>query len=253
MQGIIKRIGILIFGLLLLSGCSSSEKEQTLEAEETPETTEVTEAAAIPETAAAPESDVMAETKQADDTVLDEGIDIQKSSKRISNSMANEVFEDVKKQISASHEAYGKCENYKFVISSEREKKDGRIWEKLWIYYDLIPVRKPEEDPLIIGMREARDTLSDKKQIVRADQYIDDWLAELKGNRQQQEEEPDMEYQVFLAWSPDGENYTLYYDTQVDGHHMQIPFDEYLKQHTEDYEREKEKGKAYLLEAISDS
>lgn len=34
---------------------------------------------------------------------------------------------------------------------------------------------------------------------------------------------------------------------------MQIPFNEYLKQHTEDYEREKEKGKAYLLEAISGS
>lgn len=91
-----------------------------------------------------------ANSEQADDMMLAEGIDIQKSSKRISNNMANEVFEDVKKQISASHEAYGKCENYKFVISSEREKKDGRIWEKLWIYYDLILVRKPEEDPLII-------------------------------------------------------------------------------------------------------
>lgn len=234
------KCGVLVVGLLFLTGCSQIRKTQT-GLKGTERETAVAEVVVSTET----ESDT--ELVQ-EDTELEDGICVQESSKRIPYSLVNTVFEDIKAQISASEESFGKCEDYKLEVCSERKKKDGRIWEKLFVYYDLIPVRKAEDDPLIVGMKEARDSLTDAKQIACADKEIDEWIKEIEGDYQQQKDEPDQELQIFLAYNPGGDDYSLYCDTHVDGHYMQITLEEYL--HTEDYETKKERGKEYIYNVV---
>lgn len=246
MQRLPKKLEFFLLGMLILSGCGTQEGVQS------PKTETILDTAVSTEAVYEIETETVAETEDVpeEEVALDEGIEIQKSSKQISNRLANEVFEDIKGQISASNEGISRCENFKLVISSERKKEDGLLWEKLWIYYDLIPDREPGEDPFVIGMKDARDELTNKEQIACADEEIDGWMKELNGNYQQQKEEPDMWQQMWLAYDPDGEDYTIYCDTQPDGQYKQVTLEEYIKQHTEDYEQERKAGKEHMAEEV---
>ena len=243
MQRLFKKLGFFLLGMMILSGCGTQEGVQSLKTGIILDTSVSTEAVKAIETETAAKTEASLENGVA----LDEGIEIQKSSKQISGRLANEVFEDIKGQISASNEGISRCENFKLVISGEKKKEDGLIWEKLWIYYDLVPDREPGEDPFVIGMKDARDELTDREQIACADEEIDGWMKELDGNYQQQKEEPDMWQQMWLAYDPGGEDYTIYCDTQPDGQYKQVTLEEYIKQHTEDYELRKAEGRDYIL------
>lgn len=245
------KLSILLFAVCFTCGCGAPEGKQSLN-------TEMPLVAAAQEAVNAVKTKATAgqETTPKEEEPLQEEIEIQKSSKRISNRLANAVFAYIKEQISASNEGFGRCENFRFVISGERKRKDGRIWEKLWIYYDLIPVRKPEESPFIIGMKEARDELTDKEQIVCADREIEGWIKGLEYDYEQQKEEPDMWNQMWLAYEPDGEDYTVYCDTtdysdRQSPRYKQVTLEEYIKQHTEDYDLRKKEGREYIAEAVA--
>lgn len=238
------KIVISFLSLSLLSGCGASGETQTLETETEPL---VVEAVDTTET----EGTAQTETVSKEDVALADGITIQKSSKWISNRLANKAFEDIRGQITASNEGISQCENFTLVISSEKKKDDGLIWEKLWVYYDLIMVREPEENPFLLGMKEGRDSLSDADEIAYADEEIDGWYKELEGNFQQQNEEPNMWQQMWLAYDPDGEEYTIYCESSVDGNYELVILEEYMKERTEDYDLEKIKGKEYILEEVT--
>jgi len=244
MHRMTKKAALSFLSLSLLAGCGASEGAQTLEAETEPlavEAVDTTGTEGIAET----------ETVSEEDVALADGITIQKSSKWISNRLANKAFEDIREQIIASNEGVSRCENFTLVISSEKKKDDGLIWEKLWVYYDLIMVREPEENPFLLGMKEGRDSLSDADEIAYADEEIDGWYKELEGNYQQKNEEPNMWQQMWLAYDPDGEDYTIYCESSVDGNYKLVILEEYMKEHTEDYDLEKLRGKEYILEEVT--
>jgi hypothetical protein len=57
--------------------------------------------------------------------------------------------------------------------------------------------------------------------------------------------------QMNLAYDPDGEDYTIYCESKPDGEYELVTLEEYFKQHTEDYEAEKQKGIEHLMEAVT--
>lgn len=239
---------LFVLSLFLLAGCATEEKQPDGETQTQLEITTQAEAVVTTESE---EIEAEPETEQKDQVALDKGIEIQKSSKRIPNDLANKAFKEIKEQISASNEGISNCENFELVISSE-QKKDGLIWEKLWVYYDLIPAREPEEIPFLIGMKQARDKIDDTEQLKRVDEEIDGWYKEFEGNYQQKKEEPNMWLQMWLVYDPDGEDYTIYCETTPDGRYQLVTLEEYIEQHTENYELEVLKGEEYVMQVIAD-
>ena len=203
-----KNIGLLLIGVLFLTGCKVPEKN-------------------VP---------------------LDERITIQESCTQLSNKMANEVFEELQELILAPQEGIYKIENFTMKVYGEKEKKDGLIWETVKIQSDWTLTRKPEDNPFIMGMMEARDELENPEKIAYADQVIDGWLVEFEAYYLVKEEQP---IEVFLAFEPGEEDYMLYFhDTYEDSDEM-VPLKEYSKEHWgEDTELRKEMGRERLLEDL---
>lgn len=239
---------LFVLSLFLLAGCATEEKQPDGGTETQLEITTQAENVVALET----ETEAEPEITQKDQVTLDKGITIQKSSKKLPNDLANKAYEVIKEQISTSNEGISNCENFELVISSE-QKKDGLIWEKLWVYYDLIPVREPEDNPFLIGMKQARDKIDDTEQLKRVDEEIDGWYKEFEGNYQQKKEEPNMWLQMWLVYGPDGEDYTIYCETKPDGRYQLVTLEEYIEQHTENYELEVLKGEEYVAQVIADS
>lgn len=224
-------LGTVFFSMSILVGCVTQEN--------------------LSETQMVESQTELAEIVRDESVALDEGITIEASSKRISNKLANETFADIKEQIIISNEGINTCENFSLVISSEKIKQDGIIWERLWIYYDLIPMREAKDHPFIIGMEEAKAGLSDAEEIAIAEEEIEGCYKEFEGNLNQQAEEPTMFQQMNLAYDPDGEDYTIYCESKPDGEYELVTLEEYFQQHTEDYEAEKQKGIEHLMEAVT--
>lgn len=177
---------------------------------------------------------------------LDEGITIAKKCRQIKNKMANEVFQELKKQLKAAYKGRANLEDFSMEVKEEKEAGGGIVQEKIVLKCRWMSTRKAEEDPFILGMMEIRDALTDKDEIQTANEAIDGWLAELNGYRTS-EEAHSYTMTVSIAFRPGSQEYELYSDYgKLD---ELVLLEEYIQDHiVEDVEQRKQDGRIWMLE-----
>lgn len=122
---------------------------------------------------------VQAGTRQTeDDHKKSEGWRIQKDCTEITEEMAEEIYQKV---LGLEQELYAgrmTVENSRIVFLNE-ETAGAEITVRAVFETDLTSIRKPEDDPMIVGMCEARDTLTTAQERKAAEEYIEGWLLYL--------------------------------------------------------------------------
>lgn len=236
---------LLLFGVcLLLNGCRSSV-DNHLHTEVSVIQEPVTEINIV--------TDVQAGTEiTKDDIPLNEEITIKENCTQIANNTLNDVFNELKQQLSDVHAGIYNYENFKMKVVSEKIQEDGSGWTQVTLSYDRIPVRGVEDDPFIIGMQEARDGLTDEKKIAAADEIIEGWRREKEGNIQELKDEPrcsDIDW--YIAFSPDKDSYTIYHKGVYGNKDEMVELKDYIQKFCkEDAEDKKAQGQARLLESL---
>lgn len=109
-----------------------------------------------------------------------------------------------------------------------------------------ISSREPEEDPMIQGMYQTANALSDENQKALAMEVAEGWLAEM----QSWPEEEYLEEPIVILL--EGQELALYYPYVMDGAETLIPFQEYVDANwTEDSEKRYQDGVNIIEEAVS--
>lgn len=126
------------------------------------------------------------------------------------------------------------------VEQADRERADcyfGANW---------ISSREPEDDPLIQGMYQAANTLSDESQKAVALEVAEGWLAEMRS----WPEEEYLEQPIVILL--EGGKLTLYYPYVMNGVETLIPLQEYVDaEWTEDAEKRYQDGIHIIEEAVN--
>ncbi len=107
-------------------------------------------------------------------------------------------------------------------------------------------IREAKEDPMILGMYEVRDTLTDEQEIEFVDEIIQGWIAEIEGWYGAEIIE------TRLVIKQDNDSWILYFPHIESGQETLYLFDEYVQTHwTEDFDSRKQGGIDIIIEALS--
>ena len=127
---------------------------------------------------------------------------------------------------------------------------DGEI--DVTVESDWIMTRKPEENPVLLGMEEEMEKLEDEQEKEVAQKVIEGFKKELEGDYQENKTKHKVEETLKLIQkdTEKGE-YDIFYPEQVDGKITLYPMKEYYDQnYKEDPEQRKELGRKTLLENL---
>ncbi len=171
---------------------------------------------------------VRKDTEAAADTQLkSEGWRIQEECSQLTEQMAEEIYTKVltlRQKLTK-----GRCtlENGKMVFLTE-EIKERIATVRAVFEADETIVRKPCDDPLILGMYEAKEQLATDEAKKEAEACINGWLAEL---------EPEylktyrLVLEVVVKFDITDKNYSLYYPVQEEAKETLEPFERYASEH----------------------
>lgn len=177
-----------------------------------------------------------------------EGWRIQEDCTEITEGMAEEIYQKVlglEQELYAGREA---VENSRIVFLNE-ETAGAEITVRAVFETDLTGIRKPEDDPMIVGMCEARDTLATEQERKAAEEYIEGWLLELRPQYQKTERVP-MDIMIKLA-KENRKEYRLYYPLREASKETLVPLEQYaLENWKEDEEAKRQMGRDRLLESV---
>ena len=127
----------------------------------------------------------------------------------------------------------------------EVSKVDGNRADCIF-WADWISIREPEDDPMILGMRQAADALSDEQEKSYAEEIIDGWLIEMHSWAK---EERIPTYIVILL--EESGDLALYYPYVMDGIETLIPLEEMARDNwTEDFDQRFQMGVDTINNAI---
>lgn len=192
---------------------------------------------------------VQAGTRQTeDDHKKSEGWRIQEDCTEITEEMAEEIYQKV---LGLEQELYAgrmTVENSRIVFLNE-ETAGAEITVRAVFETDLTSIRKSEDDPMIVGMCEARDTLTTDQERKAAEEYIEGWLMELRPQYQKTERVP-MDIMIKLA-KENRREYRLYYPLREASKETLVPLEQYaLENWKEDEEAKRQMGRDRLLESV---
>lgn len=156
------------------------------------------------------------------------------------NAQKEELTEEIGSIIGEAQASRYEITDWELVVNQMEGIRADCIFGANWI-----SIRKPEEDPMIQGMYQTAQSLSDEMQRTAALETADGWLAEL----QSWPEEEYLEQPIVIM--QEGEKLVIYYPYVMDGAETLIPLKEFAKANwTEDAEQRYQQGVAVIREAF---
>lgn len=159
--------------------------------------------------------------------------------------IANMIAEDIRDVILTSQAEIYKIDNFTFLFSS-KEEKNKDISFCIAVTADWTMIRKPIDNPIIIGMYKAYNEFDNEKEKEIAHEIINGFLAEMKPDYMQSEI---VTYEVVAMFDEtDSMHYELYYPIVNGEEENLIPLKEYFI--VEDRSEKIELGKNTILEMV---
>ncbi len=157
----------------------------------------------------------------------------EKGFEEILQDNVKEVTGQVGGIISEAEKVRYSLENWELVIDSIDETRADCTF-----YADWISTRRPEDDPMILGMYQAAEALDDRREKAYAEEIAQDWLVEM----QSWEEAERLDTRIVILPDEKGK-WLLYYPYVMDGVETLMPLEEYARDHwTEDEEERRQMG-----------
>ena len=179
---------------------------------------------------------------QEDKKVNDNTI-VENTSNQLSEKEAVKYAKDIQKIMVETYKGINSLENFKFIF------EDGKNGIDITVESDWTTIRKPEENPILLGMKEEVEKLKDATKKKMAEDFIEDFRKEFEGEYQTTQR---IEEKLILEKrdSKEGE-YEVFYPEEINGKITLYPMKEYYDENfKEDFEQRKELGRTTLLERL---
>lgn len=165
--------------------------------------------------------------------------------KDIEINMANKIAKDIQNVISTSQAGIYEIDNFMYFFDKE-ERKDESISFRINVTADWIMVRKPIDNPIIIGMYQACNEFDNEKEKNVAQDIIDGFLAEMQPEYKLLET---VTYEVVVVLNETSSgHYELYYPIVKEQEETLILLNEYFV--VEDRNEKIELGKNTIFEMV---
>ena len=178
------------------------------------------------------------EDKKVNDTTI-----VENTSNQLSEKEAVKYAKDIQKIMVETYKGINSLENFKFIF------EDGKNGIDITVESDWTTIRKPEENPILLGMKEEVEKLKDANKKKMAEDFIEDFRKEFEGEYQTTQR---IEEKLILEKrdSKEGE-YEVFYPEEINGKITLYPMKEYYDENfKEDFEQRKELGRTTLLERL---
>lgn len=178
-----------------------------------------------------------------EDEKVNDNIIIENTSNKLSENEAVKYAKDIQKIMMETYKGINSLENFKFIF------EDGKNGIDVTVESDWTTIRKPEENPILLGMKEKVEKLKDEKEKKMAEELVEGFLKEFEGEYQTTQR---IEEKLILEKrdSKEGE-YEVFYPEEINGKITLYPMKEYYDENfKEDFEQRKELGRTTLLERL---
>ena len=178
-----------------------------------------------------------------EDEKVNDNIIIENTSNKLSENEAVKYAKDIQKIMVETYKGINSLENFKFIF------EDGKNGIDITVESDWTTIRKPEENPILLGMKEEVEKLKDATKKKMAEDFIEDFRKEFEGEYQTTQR---IEEKLILEKrdSKEGE-YEVFYPEEINGKITLYPMKEYYDENfKEDFEQRKELGRTTLLERL---
>ena len=168
---------------------------------------------------------------QEDKKVNDNTI-VENTSNQLSEKEAVKYAKDIQKIMVETYKGINSLENFKFIF------EDGKNGIDITVESDWTTIRKPEENPILLGMKEEVEKLKDASKKKMAEDFIEDFRKEFEGEYQTTQR---IEEKLILEKrdSKEGE-YEVFYPEEINGKITLYPMKEYYDENfKEDLNKEK--------------
>lgn len=153
----------------------------------------------------------------------------------------DELTEQIGTMVSEAEAVRYSITDWKLIVGRTDAERADCYFGANWI-----STRRPEDDPMIQGMYQAANSLSDEAQRAYALEIADGWLVEMQSWPQEEYlEQP-------IVIMREGSSLGLYYPYVMDGAETLIPLQEFIAANwTEDSEKRYQEGMRYIEYALS--
>lgn len=177
-------------------------------------------------------------------------IKIENNCKKLTTEKAREIAEEIREITTETQKDIYSLDN--FFIKFENEKEvEGKLMVDITAESDWTIIRKPEENPIIIGMREAQSSLKTEKEKEKAEVFISGFLAEMQEEYDKKTERIPEYLKIRL--DSESESYELLFPEVLNGETTLYSMKEYYDKNYKENRKEKiELGRNTLLEQMGD-
>lgn len=177
-----------------------------------------------------------------------EDITIENKCENLTSEKANAIANEIREVMLKTWKEVNRIENFLFIYSNEKQE-DGKTIIDITVEADWTTFRKPEENPIIIGMNEVVEELKTQEEKEKAKTIISGFTSEMSTNYNETERLPTnlkVKYKI-----KDYIDYELFYPEVKDGITTLYPMEEYFdKNYKENAEERKKLGRETLLEEL---
>lgn len=187
------------------------------------------------------ETDLPATTTEEVDT----DIDIVNECESLTPDKANAIVKEIREIMIDTQQVANRLENFSMKFENEK-KEDGKIIIDITVEADWTTIRKPEDNPIIIGMNQVVEELKTEEEKEKAKVIISGFLAEMEPDYNKTERLP--EYLKVRFENEEDSNYELLYPEVLDGKTTLYPMKEYYEENFKENREERiQLGRETLL------
>ncbi len=170
----------------------------------------------------------------------DDMIEIENNSTELTEEQAKESAKEIQAIMIETYQDIYSFENFKISFSDSDDIIDVNV------EVDWIAIRKPEDNPIIQGMKEATKDITDPREKKKSEKIIEGFLKELVGEYKETER-----ISTKLKIEKNGDNYGIMYPEVKEGETTLYPMKEYYNENfKENVEQRKELGRKTLIERL---
>lgn len=180
----------------------------------------------------------------------DNDIKIENECENLTSGKANAIAKEIKEIMIETQKDINVLENFSVKFSNERPKEEKTVID-VTVEADWTTIRKPEDNPVIIGMNEVVESLKTEEEKKKAKVIISGFLAEMEGEYNKTERLPDY-FRVTFKDKSDL-NYEIFCMQSIKEDTILYPMREYYEKNYKENREERIKlGRETLLENMED-
>lgn len=175
----------------------------------------------------------------------DTDIEIVNECESLTPDKANAIAKEIREIMIDTQQVANRLENFSMKFENEK-KEDGKIIIDITVEVDWTTIRKPEDNPIIIGMIQVVEELKTEEEKEKARVIISGFLAEMEPDYNKTERLPD--YLKVRFEDETDLNYELLYPEVLDGKTTLYPMKEYYEENFKENREERiQLGRETLL------